>query len=167
MLSEQFQPLRRKLDALPERDRFALTALAVFVGIALIYFLVWTPVVKWVNQAELRYQNKQALIHWIEQNRPALMAAQGNQSNGAVAARKGRSVLSIVNDAARNQTLAIKRVEPKNAHELRVWMESVDFNAVLKWLHILDERYGIRATTVSLDKDKKPGLVTATIILSG
>ena len=166
-VEEMFNPLVTRWSELPDRDRFALSALLCFIGIAAIYFLLWSPLHQWSEQSQLNYKSQQSLVAWIKQNRETFIAAKRGGSQGGEAARGGRSVLSLVNQESRRQTLNIKRIEPKNNGELRVWVDGVKFNSLITLMEVLSRRYGIELVTLNLEQGKEPGLVNASLVLGG
>lgn len=165
-LSEVTTPLTNKWMLLPDRDRFALSVLSLFMCIALFFFLIWKPLQDWSAASKLNYENKQALVQWIEANYNTFLNAKGSRS-GDNTARQGRSVLSLVNQEARLQSLNIKRVEPKNNNQLRVWVDGVKFDDLLKLLHAIESKYSIGLLSVGMEKGRDPGLVNATLVLRG
>jgi len=166
-IATQLNPLTARWGQLGERDRLALTVLAAVGFVAMIYFLIWQPVQSWSDESKLRYENNVALVNWIKQNQSTLLAAKGGGNRGLTLARNGRSVLSLVNQQARKLSLNIKRLEPKENDQLRVWVDGVEFNRLIELLYGLQRQFDIELLSINLEKGKESGMVNASLVLGG
>lgn len=164
--TEVTTPLTNKWALLPERDRLALSILSLFIFIALLFFLVWQPLLTWAGQSKESYENNRELVQWIEDNYSKFLSAKGG-AGGNSSARRGRSVLSLVNQEARLQVINIKRVEPKDNNQLRVWADNVKFDALLSLIHSLEEKYAIGLVSISMEKGREAGYANSQFVLGG
>ena len=61
--------------------------------------------------------------------------------------------------------VAVKRYENESENKLRVWLENVPFDKMVRWLDQLETRYGLVIVNIAIDAEKEPGLVTAKLVL--
>lgn len=82
----------------------------------------------------------------------------------------GQSLLAVVDQAARKDRLGtvLKRIEPEGTRIVRVWFEQAIFDDVLLWLGNLQNTYGVRITSISIDhQGGSSGSVNARVELEG
>jgi general secretion pathway protein M len=48
---------------------------------------------------------------------------------------------------------------------VKVWVEEVPFDSLLRWMQELEQRYGIRTQTAEIEKQATPGMVSAQLTL--
>ncbi|MBL4867558.1 MAG: type II secretion system protein M [Pseudomonadales bacterium] len=165
-VKQQFADIKLKYYSLSPRDRGALVILSVFLGCVLFFYLVWSPVNQGAEDAYDRYQNKVKLMAWMKANESVAKRA-ANMSGASAGSRGGKSILSLVNATSGQNGVSLKRFEPKGEDGLRIWLENVSFDAMLKWLGILSNTYGIVIANITVESQKESGKINATIILSG
>ena len=141
--------------SLPNRDRLALIVLALFLLGVMIYALLLAPAYQYHAQARNAFEQQRELHQWLQAQKSAVENLPGVANGGAPQA--GASSLTLVNSSAVQFKLTIKRVQPESNGDLRVWMEEVDFDGALKWLHHLQSS-GMTIGELNLDKSS-PGKV--------
>lgn len=166
-VSDQLNQLRAKYYGLPERDRLSLVVLFIFIATVAFYYLVWTPVSDRLDAAKSRYENKASLVQWMKENEKVAKKASRSKGKSAGNARRGKPLLTVVNETSSQKKLKVKRVEPKGDDGIRVWMDKVPFNDLMGWVELLSARYGVTAVNISMEKQKEIGLVNASLILKG
>jgi general secretion pathway protein M len=57
------------------------------------------------------------------------------------------------------------RIQPEGEREVRVWLEAVSFDSLLRWIGELETRYGIQVQTADIERAERPGLVDARLTL--
>jgi general secretion pathway protein M len=155
--------LRERYAQLAPRERWMTALGAAAVLITLLYLLVWEPLAK----AELRryeaVQSARGLASRIEE----LAAEAQNRRGSAAPVNLGISVLAAVDQSAKGGLLekAPSRVQPEGEKEVKVWIEDVSFDGLVRWLHELETRYGIRAQSAEIERQSAPGLVNARLSL--
>lgn len=148
--------------SLEPRERMVLGYGSVAVVLILFYALIWQP---W--QASLAFMDKSVTSMrvdavWMEQ-RAAQMAQGGGSSKGnQPRLGAGQSLLSVVEKTAKEATVrgAIQQIVPNQANgDVRVVLESVDFNQWVKWVDNLYKNYGVDISQINAEKDdEKPNL---------
>ena len=61
--------------------------------------------------------------------------------------------------------LVLSRLQPESNGAVSVVLQGQEFNAVIRWLHRLQETNGVSIQRVSLDADGRPGYVNAQLRL--
>lgn len=159
---EQINALKTRYYQLSVRDRLALHGLVGLLVIVLLLVAVWSPLYHWSEAEKDSYVANKALVDWITANQHQVQGG-GNRNNPSLA---GRSILSVVTSTSAQNNISLKRYEPKSDGGVRVWLESVEFNAMIAWLNQLKAKYGVTVNSISIDRENEPGIVRATIVLN-
>ncbi|MFB0933925.1 MAG: type II secretion system protein GspM, partial [Pseudomonadales bacterium] len=61
----QIEQLKQRYQQLEKRDRLALNSLSAFLGLMLVYFMVWSPANSYVEQSRQNYQRQAALLSYL------------------------------------------------------------------------------------------------------
>ena len=167
-VKEKFEPsinvLSARFNHLGVRDQKAISVLAIIVFLGLIYVLIWLPIHQHMLQAEKVRDSKKALVEWM-QSKESSARALGKANK--VASLKGEQspLLSLVNRAAKNKGIPLKRYEPDGNNKLRIWVENVPFNRLVLWIQYLESSHNIRAGSLSLENPEKNGVVSAKLVM--
>ena len=102
------------------------------------------------------------MLAWLRSHE----AEAGNAAGGAAAART-EPLATLVNKTADENGVSIRRYEPAGEDGVRLWLEGASFNALVKWLFLLEGSHGIRAEEFSIERESTPGLVSARLTLRG
>ena len=148
--------------SLAERERRVLGGGAVALGLILLYSAVWDPLTTAREQRRLDLQDARAVALQLEQ-----LAGAAPRSTGAPAGA-GQSLLAIVDQSHKASTIGKppSRLQPEGDKAVRIWLEDVPFDALVRWLGELQSRYGVRVDAASIQRESGPGLVTATLTLA-
>lgn len=159
--NKSFQELEHKYNALTERDRTALNALVFFLAIYLLYQLVLSPALSYLNSASQSYERELENHDWMVAQEPkirAMLDTEGGERDG--------SLLSIASATAKNHQLNFSRFEPLGDDRVRLRLDQVEFNAIVNWLGELEAEKGVSAVDISLDS-AGPGYVSVRLTLQG
>jgi len=163
-LNQQLAPLRARFEALQPREQLIVAAGALFALLALIYLALWQPFALARSHAAAALDSSRALAARIEQ-----IGAQAQQSHAGGQSVVGPevSLLSAVDQASKDGTLgkAPSRMQPDGDKQVRVWVEDVPFDAVLRWMDDLQKRYAVRVEGVTLERRPAAGTVNARLSL--
>ncbi len=152
------------LHSLSSRDQLIVKGLALAVGLALIWALVWQPVAEWRTSNDARYRQAVATLSWIERHESELRAArEARRDDGR--GGQGRLMMAQVANSAANAGLQLSRVQPETGG-FSVTLQDQEFNAVLSWLNDLSTREQVGIRQLSIDAQSTPGLVSARINLN-
>lgn len=150
--------LQQWFTQLAPRERWLVTAAAAVVGVTVLYVGLWEPLVKAQQRRSDQLQEARALASRIEQ-----LAVQAQSHRGGPVADLSVSILSAVDQTARSGALDKQpsRIQPEGDKEVKVWIDGVSFDSLMRWLDDLQKRYGIRAQNAELERSETPGLVNA------
>lgn len=141
-----------------------LVLAGIFLVALLIVYGVLLPAHRLADEAALQYRERHNLLTWMQANESRaralkqLQQAQGNVTKD--------SLLSTLTTAAQQQEIVIKRFEPQDVNELRVWLENVPFNKMILWLDSLQRLHDIDTGQINVTGQEQPGLVSAVIVLT-
>ncbi len=154
--------LKEWLAQLAPRERWMVLLCAVVVGFAVLYGGIWQPLVKAQKQREEALASARSVAGRIEE---LAVLSQANAGRGMPVNRTA-SILGVVDQGARG-TLGKQptRIQPEGDREVKVWVEDVSFDSLLRWLQELELRYGIHAQTAEIEKQSAPGVVSAQLSL--
>ncbi len=159
-------PVRQGLDRfnqLEPRDRFAAKSLAVFLSVVVCYFGAWEPMQTFAEDARADRDRNRDLLTWMVSTR-----AQASQQSGTTARRAGptgQMLLTRVSRTAQHHQIKPNRLQPEGEGNVSVWFDGVAFDSLIRWLQELETREGISVQQISLDRQDRPGLVNARIVL--
>lgn len=163
VLNDKVRDVKRVYYGLAPREQNLIAALAVVLIIALVYLVLMFPAQNSVSSASKKLEAKQSLLLWMQANEEQALAAAksgaGSRSGGS------QNILGDVNNAASRFQITLQRYEPEGKDKLRVWLEDESFNNMVRWLHQLESQKGITVSSISLDAEKDPGIVSAKIVL--
>jgi general secretion pathway protein M len=154
---------------LSERERRILSSgFGLAVGL-LLFGLVWQPLqtqLKTLRQGVAEQRAELALMHEIAEEVKRL-SAFADTLEKIPQAYDGQSLLLLVDRTAKTAGLGdtLNRVEPQGANQLRVQLERVNFDQMIRWLGGLAREYGIIVENATIDRQTGSGRVDARLIL--
>jgi len=156
--------LRQRFDALDVRERRFLIAGAIAVLLAIVFLAVVQPLRTYQENLESRVAAERELVSWMRGAVDALKARGPRQP----AADRSGSLLAIADTSARNAGLAqaLRRIQQDGEDAVRVRLESAAFDTVVLWLENLEQRYGVVAREMTVEKLDAPGTVNASLTLA-
>jgi len=137
---------------------------AVVVAGLLLYTLLWSPTKEYMEQSKAGLERAEQLQALIESNKNTL--ARLAKGSGSSKSLTSQQLVSSVTNLAKRQGLNLKRFEPSGENEVKVWVEGVPFNDVVKWLSALQKSLKIEVDQLSLERGDADGLVSARLTLS-
>lgn len=147
--NQQLQPAIQWYQALTTRDQAIVKGLAGFCVAALVFLLVYAPLIKDQGKLQNRLDRAVATYNKIAENAHKFGGAGGSS---------GAPILSLVTQEARNQAITLSRYE-QDGKGLRVWVEKVSFDEGITWLENLNAKHGIRVSQINIDRKDNPGWV--------
>ena len=160
-MTSYLERFRAWWSGLAPREQRVLSAGALALGLILVYLALWEPVGKARHARERDLAAARALATRIE----SLASGRGAGSAAAVAGT-GQSLLAVV-DQSRRSSIAKppSRLQPEGDNTVRIWLEDVPFDGLLRWLGELQTRYGVRVDNAEIERESGPGLVNARLTL--
>jgi len=145
-------------------ERQVILALAVLIGLSLIYLLIWAPISDSYQQNSTKVKAQRELLGWMQKNSAEIIRLQGA---GKKAARVSGPLLSTIDRTIKSGGLgpAMKRLEPKGSNRVQIWFELAGFDALISWLSDVATRYDINIESINIERQDQAGKVNARLIL--
>ncbi|WP_271411727.1 type II secretion system protein M [Pseudomonas sp. Q1-7] len=145
--------------AMPARDRVALAGLGVFLGLVLLYLLLWLPAERRLASAREFFEDQRGLHAYLQLHAPQARAAQRQP----LAQLDPERLQGLVTATAAEQGLAVERIDSDAPGAVQVNLQPAAFPSLLRWLGVL-EGQGVRIEAAGLDRTDD-GRVTARFAL--
>ena len=162
----QVAQISERFNALQPRERWLVGVGSVLLLLTLVYLLVIEPVVQAKRYRSLSLDNARSVALKLEQAAQQVQLARGSGNRGAAQGRN-LSLMAAVDQASRNSSIgkAPARIQPEGEGEVRVWFEEVSFDAVVRWIADLQQRYGVSVQTLDVEPQSGPGQVNVRLSL--
>lgn len=162
-VEEAMEPLLLRYQSFTPVEQLVVTALGVLIVLVLIFVLIWMPVYQWKNEKVAEYERQQELVAWIHAQGPKVKGRSG----GGGKLPPGQTLQSVITRDSQRIKIVLQRTEPKGQN-LRVWVNEVSFDLLMRWLLDLKRRYGIETVDVAIEyKPNLKGAVKATLVFAG
>ena len=159
---------RERFEVLQKREQLALIFLLVFLMVFFFYTLIWSPLNESIDKSKKTYQTELELLSWMKSQEANVLASR--EMTNKAPSNQNISLLSQVNNSASDFSLPLKRYEPAGEKKLRVWLESVSFDSLIRWINHLSTKKGLLISSISIDADQdrggdaKSGLVNVKVV---
>ena len=149
---------------LNSRERRIVTSGATVLLVILLYLMVWEPLTSKRDQLKVSVNAQQTNYEWMQQAAAEIRQLSGK---GAGVKKHTGSMLGTINKSAKSllKGAVIKRVEEDRQQGVRVWIEQVAFDDLLRWLGQIQQQYGIRVSSLVSERHSKVGRVNVRLIL--
>jgi len=141
-----------------ERILTDLTAFLILLG--LVYLALWRPIVSWSQAQQQRYEQKEALLEWMQLH--SAEARQQNQNNTQPASGNG-SLLTVVSNTAREEGVQLTRFQPEGNGGVSVVLQNQNFDLIVRWLGNLQSQHNVQIRQISVDRQEALGSVNVRI----
>lgn len=150
--------------SLQERERRVLMAGAVALAVMLLYAAILHPYFSSRQRLEQDIASQRDLITWMRPAAAQIQALRGQQPSGMPA---GQSLLAVVDKSAGDAgfAAALKQIQTGNDGSVRLQMQGVGFDSLVRWLGTLQQRYGITVREMTAQRSTAPGNVDAALTL--
>ena len=162
-VNDKIREVKRFFYGLGQREQNLIVGMLIVVVIAVVYLALMFPAQNSVTSASKKLEAKQSLLLWMQANEEQALAA--GKSSAGRSGGNSQNLLGDVNSLASRYQITLQRYEPEGKDKLRVWLEDVSFNNMVRWLHQLESQKGITVSSISLDSEKDPGLISAKLVL--
>ena len=156
--------LQKSLNGLNPRERFIVLGGAMVLLVLGIYLLAWEPLIEKQESLDASIKTQQELHSWMLQS-----AAKVRQLKGSGDLRRLNygSMQSVINKTAKAALpgAVIKRVEKNRQQSVQVWIEQVAFDDMVKWLGNLQQKNGVRVTSLVSERIEQAGRVNVRLVL--
>lgn len=156
------EPWRVRWKALPDRERRALALLAGFLGIALLYLLVWNPVRSGASGARARLSAVQTQLARVQEQAVLVERLRRMPRVAAPTSPVATAEQAAARHGFRER---MKRIEAEGTRAVRIQIEDAPFAAVIAWLVELQQQNGLRAESANFERHANPGSVNVRLVL--
>ena len=159
--------MRDWYDNLEAREQVFVLVGAVFVFIALVYFLLWAPLDRGHKQAAASVSNWERSLAELRPLRS--LAGSGDAATPRLTASSLQAPIIIVDQTLRSRGLEQyrRRSQPTANNGIRVEFENVAFDELVIWLGDLGSQYDlhVQAGSMSVQTQAGPGRINASLTL--
>ena len=165
VIAEYRERARSAWEGLAPREQRIVGGGGIVLLLVVLYLGVWEPLVRAQAARQEALEDARAVAAQLE-----ILAAELQRNRGAgggAVIGAGQSLLTIVDQSRRASSITKppSRLQPEGDTIVRIWLEDVPFDALLRWLNDLQSRYGVRVDTADIERESGPGLVNARITL--
>jgi type II secretory pathway component PulM len=161
MKQVKFDGLVQRYENLSDSDKRAVAILGAFLVVSLLYF---------VTRLSFDYRNRN--IAALAQDRELMLLLNTNEHRIKLAKNSSKNfegadkpLLTLVSSTAKDSHIAFKRFQPDGENVVKLWMEHVEFNYLLFWLHHIERKNGISVQDISVEQAKDDGFVDVRLTL--
>ena len=160
---ERFQEWFRTL---APRERVMVSACAAVVAITLLYVGLWEPLTRAHHQREEALIAARAMSQRLEKMAAEVQRHHGSGGDAAAANRK-LSLLAAVDQSSKSGALnkPLTRIQPDGDKTVRIWVDDVSFDGLMRWIVDLDTHYGVIVDTADIEHADTAGMVNAKLSL--
>jgi len=144
----------------PTKEQLILAVLGVFLVCALLYLLVFDPIMNWRAQEAKKLAANERLSTQVNS---LVQRYQSMQSSAGNSASEGLAVL--VDKSLREYNLSMQGFQPGKKNDARLRLSNVAYQPLTQWLYDLEYRYGVSIEELTISQAKSPGLLMASIRL--
>ena len=156
--------MKQWLSSLNTRERQMLMSGVGLLVIILLYLMVWEPLSEQREELKTSVRAQQNTYAWMQQAESEIkkLAGRSRQEKN----HEG-SMLGTISNSAKLilKGAVLKRVEEDRQQGVRVWIEQVAFDDLVRWLGQIQQQYGIRVSSLVSEKHNKSGRVNVRLIL--
>ncbi|WP_221798630.1 type II secretion system protein GspM [Oceanobacter mangrovi] len=146
----QLQAAQGWYRALPARDQLIVKAVAGFVGLCLVYLMVFAPLLQGNASAQKGLQKNLELYN--------LIASNADKFGGRTVTAASGPILPMISQSARQDNIKLDRYE-QDGKGVRIWLDHIEFDRFIAWVESLQVRHGIRVSQITVDSNDAPGWV--------
>jgi general secretion pathway protein M len=150
--------------ALQPRERLLVVSAGAVVAVFLLIMVLFGPLAISLRTRQERVANKQQDLVWMRSVSNSVRMMAASQPSGM----SGESLVVLINRTAQQAgiTGALTNQAPQGENGIRIRLEGASFDAMVAWLGVLDQQYGIRVDNASMDRGDKIGVVNASLMLA-
>ena len=150
-----------RLSTLDARERKVLKALILFLAVLLVYFGIWSPLHRYHESSLVKRDTACGLLQYMRSSEKQARTVSVTKKQRP----SGQSLITDISNVAKDQGIQPNRIQPEGGTAVIVWFDNVVFNDLMDWLVLLHGEYGVSVEQISIDRQAKPGLVNARVLL--
>lgn len=153
--------------SLAPRERAIVAAGAAVLLLLVLWLWLWEPLARRVEELEQGVAVQEEDLAWMQQAAAEITQLRRSAGAGGTGGLQGRSLLAVVDQAARTAGLSggLKRIEPEGQSRVRVQFEQIAFDDFMRWLDGMQRQYGVFTQTITIERGEAPGRVNIRLTL--
>jgi general secretion pathway protein M len=138
------------------RERLILMLGGILVVATLLYLLVWEPLVRERTNLANRVKAQGKTLVWMQQASEQVKQLRSQSQNLTKKANQS-SLMSIVDSSAKRSKIRkpIQRIEPEGKNGVKLWIENVDFDTLVRWLGEVERRHGVLINRATITRNEE------------
>ena len=148
-------------ESISQREQQLTMASTVVLGIAILYWGIWTPLQDQLSESKKQLTRAEATLSWTQEKATVLLESGA----GKPQVRRG-NLTQILNSSARKSGITFSRIVNKK-DKMEVWITVVEFDLFLKWLTTLKNQYGVSVLNADIAKTDQKGYIKVNRLLLG
>ncbi|MEW8314867.1 MAG: type II secretion system protein M [Candidatus Thiodiazotropha endolucinida] len=147
------------------QEHMALIIGAAAILLLLVYLLLWRPFNQALDKKALLVESQQLTLNWMQDNLDLVKNLRSQQRGKS--AGSNEALLTLVDRTAKKIRLRqqLQRIKPQGDNAVQLWIEEAPFDTIIKWLGQLTQTHAIEIDSLTIDRQDKPGLVNARLVL--
>lgn len=141
--------------SISEREQQLSLISAVFLIIAILYWGMWQPLSKQLENSQIKLQRAEQTLRWVESRSKEIVQAGGAKKSHS---GKKQSLAKVLNRTAKKHNITFSRVVNKK-EQVEVWIDEVEFNRFIGWLTNLSNSYGVSVVKSDISNTETQGKV--------
>ena len=144
---------------LTQREQLSVLALALAVGIYLVFKLLVSPLGGARDQLALQNESAAASLQRVDGLVSEILSLR---DSGAKSVGR-RNLTTLINRSTAAVALEVTRLQPNSRGEIQVRFEDASFDDLLRWLHRMEYTENLLVQEVSITQAGAIGRVNATV----
>lgn len=138
------------------RERLILMLGGILVVATLLYLLVWEPLARERTNLANRVKAQGKTLVWMQQASEQVKQLRTQSPNLTKKANQS-SLMSIVDSSAKRSKIRkpIQRIEPEGKNGVKLWIENVAFDTLVRWLGEVERRYGVLVNRATITRNEE------------
>jgi len=158
----QSSPVLQKWQELSQREQRLLSFLALFLLLALMYLLIWSPLQSAKEQAQADLLREQQQWQWLQEQIPAWQQVQSEQAPSVKALGSQNELMAQLQSSLRQFSLQ-SQLETLSLTQkgVKASFKQVDAQRLFKWIEH-NERSGVKLVKLTIAPESA-GMVKASL----
>jgi general secretion pathway protein M len=158
------EQLKAWYKALQPQERMLVMSAGVVVAIALLLLVVLAPLAHTLNAGQDRVTAKQQDLVWMRSVANNVRMAAASRASGG----NGEPLMVLINRTAQQAGIksAVTNQAQQGDNSIRIRLEGASFDAMVAWLGLLEQQFGVQVDSASMDRGDKVGIVNASLNLT-
>jgi len=156
--------LKEYFNTLDARERNLIIAMLVLLGLFIPYQFIWKPFSENLDNTKVRVQSQKKQLITMQQQASEIKSLRGTSN---ITTQPGRQFLNnLINTTARRNGLSSAlKTKADSSNNVRVSMDNVPFDNVMRWLDQLVTGSGVIVTKLTVDRQPTVGRVNVSVYL--